>query len=244
MNNNKNSIITNNKSKKDPVIIMALYDNTRNGMTTKPTKIYHEIEMSLKINKEYCSKNILFLADNVENALFLESNGCKVFKIFDDIPTFIKIDKKHKLKFWMVLWALKKFKEVLWLDWDTICLKWPDNDFWNWSRYLNTPKFIKIPDYWATVNCGVYFVNKYWINDMEKNVNVDVSEPNDELIWKSILPKDITNRVEYWWGDRIVNIWDHKKDMHYITKNTYFVHIRDLSLTNHIRDYYQKIINE
>ena len=140
------------------------------------------------------------------------------------------------MKHWMCRWALREYGEFLWVDWDTVLLRPPDAEFWSWCRTHGTPKFIQIPGYWATVNCGVYYAASPWAPAMERSLSSTVPEPNDELLWASVLPKDIHSRSEYWWGDRAVNIWA-ESEFSLIGPGTYFAHVRDLAWASALREH-------
>jgi hypothetical protein len=85
-------------------------------------------------------------------------------------------------------------------------------------------------------------VNDKWVEKMDQSLHNSVSEPNDELLWKTILPKDVLNKGEYWWGDRAQNIWT-KAEFSRITTNTYFAHVRNLQWAGEIRDHYKLLTN-
>lgn len=131
----------------------------------------------------------------------------------------------------MVLWAVKTFGEVLWIDWDTINLRPLDQQFWDWCHAYDTPKFVYIPNYWAVVNCSVYYVSEPWAKAMECSFYSHVSEPNDELLWANVLPKNIQSRPEFWWEDRVLNIWT-PEECNTTTDRTYFAHVRYLEFVN------------
>ena len=139
------------------------------------------------------------------------------------------------MKHWMCMWALREFGEFLWVDWDTVMLRSPDSSFWAWCRAHGTPKFVHIPDYWATVNCGVYYAGSDWLSAMEHSFDAEVSEPNDELLWASVLPRDVRSRPEFWWGSRVAQIWN-CSDMAAVDEDTYFAHVKHLSWASTLRD--------
>ena len=64
---------------------------------------------------------------------------------------------------------------------------------------------------------------------MEKSFSAQVEIPNDELLWKSVLPDDVRNRKEFWLNDYVVNIWT-EDDFKDVTENTYFLHLKDFSM--------------
>lgn len=214
-------------------IIAGYYPYTRNGVTHAPRAILEEMPGCLTINPYY-RDNVLFLAGDEQSANQLLELGLTPYRIFDDAPDAIHRDTAHKMKHWMCLWALREFGEFLWADWDTVMLREPDEGFWDFCRKHRTPKFVWIEDYWATVNCGVYYANSDWIPAMEASFESIVSEPNDELLWASVLPHDVRERPEFWWADRVVQIWD-KSEMAGITTDTYFAHVKHLAWADELR---------
>lgn len=214
-------------------IICGLYYYRRAGVTRFPSATLREVTRSLALNPWY-SNQLLVLAGDVPAALLLESLGVRVHRVFDDAPAAVHHDAAHLMKHWMCLWALRTFGEFLWLDWDTVSLREPDAAFWNWCREGGTPKFIHIRDYWATVNCGVYYASAEWAGRMELGFGRTVSQPNDELLWAAVLPDDVLERPEFWWGSRAVNVWT-ERDFATVTPETYFAHVRHLSWAPEIR---------
>ena len=138
------------------------------------------------------------------------------------------------MKHWMCAWALKEFGEFLWVDWDTVMLRPPDRDFWAWCRACGTPKFVQIPNYWATVNCGVYYSGASWLEAMHQSFEARVSEPNDELLWASVLPGDVASRPEFWWGERVAQVWT-RADFQAVGTRTYFAHVKHLEWAEELR---------
>ena len=206
---------------------MGLYPYTRGGVTTTSPRILLEIDASLRINR-WEEEGVLFLAGDEWAAGELHARGLPVTHIFTDAPAAIHRDAAHKMKHWMCLWALREFGEFLWVDWDVICLQRPDVPFWDWARSFETPKFIFIPNYWATVNCAVYYACATWADIMEESFVAEVSQPNDELLWSTILPTDVTTRIEFWWDNRVFNIWN-KPDYSLMNANAYFCHVRNFN---------------
>ena len=207
-------------------MIAGLYPYTRAGLMHSPRVTLKEIPDSLAVNPTY-RDDLMVLAGDKASASQLEEFGLTVCRIFDDAPTEIHQDSAHKMKHWMCRWALEEFGEFLWIDWDTVMLRRPDKAFVNWCRTSGTPKFIRIPNYWATVNCGVYYASINWLSAMKSSFDAPVSEPNDELLWTSVLPTDVCERPEFWWGNRVVNIWT-PDDFENIGPNTYFAHVKHL----------------
>ena len=41
---------------------------------------------------------------------------------------------------------------------------------------------------------------------MEASFEAEVEEPNDELLWRSVLPADVRSRRDFWWGPRVVHV--------------------------------------
>ena len=71
---------------------------------------------------------------------------------------------------------------------------------------------------------------------MENILELWDGEPNDELLWAAVLPHDINDRKEFWFGDLAINIWA-KEEISLINKNTYFAHIKTF-------EYYKTITNQ
>jgi len=111
-------------------MIAGYYPYTRNGVTHPPRAILKEIPASLRINPSY-RENLLVLAGDQSSAQQLEKFGLQAHRIFEDAPMAIHRDTAHKMKHWMCLWALREFGEFLWVDWDTVLLKEPDQAFWD-----------------------------------------------------------------------------------------------------------------
>ena len=216
-----------------PPMIAGLYPYTRGGVSKPPIVTLAEIPASLVVNPTYRDE-LLLLAGDEGSAEQLAGFGLKVHHAFDDAPAEVRIDAAHKMKHWMCRWALNEFGEFLWVDWDTVMLRRPDDAFWAWCRRFGTPKFLKIPGYWATVNCGVYYACRNWREAMDRSFAAQVSEPNDELLWSAVLPVDVVNRPEYWLGPRAVNVWT-KDDFALVGEETYFAHVKTLDWASEIR---------
>ncbi|MBZ0264918.1 hypothetical protein K8I28_09640 [bacterium] len=215
-------------------MIAGLYQRTRGGKSSLPSSTLHEIRASLKVNPEYRDRMIVLAADDV-SARQLSEFEIQAHRIFTDAPEEIHLDAVHKMKHWMCLWALKEYGEFLWVDWDTVMLRVPDLAFWAACRKYKSPKFIWIKNYWATVNCGVYYACKEWIPMLEKSLSVEVSEPNDELLWAAVLPKDVRNQKEFWWDGEVAHVWS-ENDFKNITPQTFFAHVRFLGWAQKIRN--------
>lgn len=209
-------------------LISGLYKNIRGGVQRSSEKILHEVGESLKINPQY-RENFVCYADCQENAKFLEQKGCFVHRVFDDAPQEIIFDTKHKMKHWFMYNAVREFGDVLWVDWDTYNRKPIDDVFLNHCFSSSNPKFTWIENYWAVVNCAVYYLNEGSIDIMERSFSAKVSEPNDELLWASVLPEDVRKRKEYWLNNFVVNIW-REEEFADVTENTYFLHLKDFSM--------------
>jgi len=214
-------------------MIAGLYPYTRAGITHSPRITLKEIPDSLAVNPTY-RDDLLVLAGDKNSAAQLEEFGLTVYHVFDDAPAEIHHDAAHKMKHWMCRWALEEFGEFLWIDWDTVMLRRPDMAFLDWCRTSGTPKFIWIPNYWATVNCGIYYAGKNWLSAMVRSFGASVSEPNDELLWTTVLPADIRERPEFWWGKRVAQIWT-PADFKNIGSHTYFAHVKHLEWSNNLR---------
>jgi hypothetical protein len=217
-----------------PPIIAGLYPYTRGGITSPPRFVLQEIEQSLQINPSYRT-DLLVLAGDVGSAHILEGFGLRVHRSFDDAPEAIRRDTAHKMKHWMCRWALQEFGEFLWVDWDTVLLRPLDEGFWSVCKSSTTPRFVWIDDYWATVNCGVYYASDHWLPAMERSFEAQVTEPNDELLWASVLPADVRAQEMFWWGDRVVQISD-ESDFAKITTSTYLAHVKHLEWADAIRN--------
>lgn len=192
------------------------------------TNILHEITDSVQLNSHY-KTDIVCYADTKENALFLQKAGCYVHKVFDNAPLDIVHDTKHKMKHWIMYNAVQEFNDVLWIDWDTYNVKKIDECFLNYCFANPYPKFTWINNYWTTVNCAVYYMNDSWTTQMQRSFGAQVEMPNDELLWKSVLPTDVRSRKEYWLNNFVVNIWT-KDDFKDVTANTYFLHLKVFSM--------------
>ena len=217
-----------------PPMIAGLYPYRRAGVTRPPVVTLKEIPQCLDVNPWY-REELLVLAGDGESRRRLEGFGLKVERVFDDAPESVQRDAAHKMKHWMCLWALREFGEFLWVDWDTVCVRRPDSSFWEWTRAAGTPRFIRIPDYWATVNCGVYYAPGSWTTDMAASFGAVVEEPNDELLWRSVLPADVVHRSEFWWGPKVVHVQT-EAEISLVTAEALFVHTKDLSWASAIRD--------
>ena len=214
-------------------MIAGLYPYTRDGIKHAPRVTLAEIPQSLDVNPPYRDE-LLVLAGDDESARQLEAFGLRVHRVFDDAPAAVRRDTAHKMKHWMCLWALQEFGEFLWVDWDTVMLRPPDAEFWAACRDRRTPKFVWIDDYWATVNCGVYYACDEWTDAMRHSFQAEVSEPNDELLWASVLPPDVRARPEFWWGERVVQIWD-EGDFAQIGSLTCFAHVKEFQWAEALR---------
>lgn len=209
-------------------LISGLYRNICGGQMGDCTNILHEITDSVQLNSHY-KTDIVCYADTKENALFLQKAGCYVHKVFDNAPLDIVHDTKHKMEHWIMYNAVQEFNDVLWIDWDTYNVKKIDECFLNYCFANPYPKFTWINNYWTTVNCAVYYMNDSWTTQMQRSFGAQVEMPNDELLWKSVLPTDVRSRKEYWLNDFVVNIWT-KDDFKDVTANTYFLHLKVFSM--------------
>ena len=207
-----------------PPMITGLFSVKQKGKSVIRPKIIQEIQNSLRINKWYKEK-LIFLAGDIKAARILESFGLNVYKVFDEAPSIIHEEAAFRMKHWMVFWMLQHFGEVIWIDWDTINIIKPDDHFYAYCRAYNTPKFVFIPGYHATVNCSVYYVSYHWEKAMKQSFKAKTSLPNDELLWSSILPKNVVDLKEFWWGDLVINVWL-ENECSWIKKNTYFAHVK------------------
>jgi len=213
--------------------ISGLYKNICGGIKKSCKKTLEEVHNSLQINPHY-RKQLVCYADCTETSDFLKKEGCYVHKVFDDAPADIIFDTKHKMKHWIMYNAVKEFKNVLWIDWDTYNRKPIDEPFINYCLATPNPKFTWIKNYWATVNCAVYYLNESSLELMKKSFSAKVSEPNDELLWTSVLPPDVRKQKEYWLNSFVVNIWD-EIDFQDVTPETYFLHLKNFSMLKNYR---------
>src|SRR5271157_2469576 len=127
-------------------IIMGLYRYVRGGIDSTNEHIFYEVKRCLEINPWY-AEHAIFLAGDTPSERFLNELGLDVTVTFADAPRKVLLNKAHFMKHWMCIWALEKFGAFLWLDWDTIALKQPDDEFWAYCLTGNNPKFIYIPKY-------------------------------------------------------------------------------------------------
>lgn len=215
-------------------MIAGLYPYTRAGVTQPPVVTLREIPASLEVNPLYRDR-LIVLAGDEPSASHLRSFGLEVRRVFADAPASVRRDAAHNMKHWMCRWALAEFGEFLWVDWDTVCIRPPDEQFAEWTRGARTPRFIRIPNYWATVNCGVYFASADWAAAMDASFEAEVSEPNDELLWASVLPRDVVHRPDFWWGDRVIHVERHE-DIQWVTPNAWFAHVKHLEWAAALRD--------
>ncbi|WP_298393691.1 hypothetical protein [Flavobacterium sp.] len=214
-------------------LVSGLYFYTRNGKSNYPDNIISELKQSLKINPWYREQLICY-ADSKEMADVLKTNGLYVHKIFDTAPIEILKDTAHKMKHWIMFEAVKEFNDVIWIDWDTYALKPIDEVFIQKCLKTENPKFTLIQNYWATVNCAIYYLNKKYAAIMEQSFDAIVAEPNDELLWKSVLPKNIVALEHFWLNDFVINIWD-EEDFKNITNNTYFLHLKNFDMLSKLK---------
>lgn len=211
-------------------LISGLYKNIRGGELASSDRIRQEICDSITHNPHYRNQLICY-ADSKESADFLKNQGCYVHKVFDDAPSDIIFDAKHKMKHWIMYNAAKEFGNVLWIDWVTLNIKPVDDKFENHCLSSPHPKFTWINNYWAIVNCSVYYLNESSLGIMKESFSAKVPEPNDELLWASVLPPNVRNQKEYWLNDLVINIWL-ESEFSEITPNTYFLHLKDFSMLN------------
>ncbi len=217
-----------------PPIVMGYYPYTRNGITHAPRTILEEIGASLRVNPWYRQRALILAGDRAA-ATVLARYGLTVARIFDDAPRPVRDNAAHWMKHWMMLWAVREFGEALWLDWDTVAVVPPADSFWAAARLHETPKFVLIRGYQhAVVNCGVYYAPIAWADRMAQSFNLGVESPNDEHLWEAVLPRDVLNRPEYWWGDMVRYV----SGMHRIAElppQLVFAHVKDLALAEAIR---------
>lgn len=216
-----------------PPLIAGLYPYTRGGATSPPRVTLAEIPESLRVNRWYRDRLVVLAGDRA-SADQLRGFGLRPTRVFDDSPPEVQRDAAHKMKHWMCRWALREFGEFLWVDWDTVSLKEPDEAFWARCRSTPTPRFIRIPGYWATVNCGVYYAPSSWAKAMDASFEAVVEEPNDELLWRAVLPRDVMERPEFWWDEEAVHV-QAPRDFHRVTGTTYFAHVKQLGWAEAIR---------
>jgi hypothetical protein len=114
-------------------MIAGLYPYTRADVTQPPVVTLREIPASLEVNPLYRDR-LIVLAGDEPSASHLRHFGLEVRRVFADAPASIRRDAAHKMKHWMCRWALAEFGEFLWVDWDTICIRPPDEQFAEWTR--------------------------------------------------------------------------------------------------------------
>ncbi|MEQ1503709.1 MAG: hypothetical protein ABMB14_15830 [Myxococcota bacterium] len=214
-------------------MIAGLYPYARGGVVHPPVVTLREIPACLDVNPSYRDR-LVVLAGDEPSADHLRSFGLEVRRVFEDAPPSVRRDAAHKMKHWMCRWALTEFGEFLWVDWDTVCVRPPDEAWESLVRGSDTPRFIRIPNYWATVNCGVYYAPSSWASAMDASFDAEVSEPNDELLWRSVLPPNVVDRPEFWWGERAVHV-ERPQDIGLVTTETYFAHVKRLEWAPSIR---------
>ena len=214
-------------------LIAGLYPYTRGGVTQPPVVTLQEIPASLRVNPRYRERLQVLAGDHV-SAAHLERLGLKVRRVFDDAPEWVHHDAAHLMKHWMCRWALTEFGECLWVDWDTVCLREPDAELSIRVRSSKSPRFIRIPNYRATVNCGVYYAHASWAVAMERSFEATVSEPNDELLWREVLPADVTERPEFWWSTEAVHV-ETFDQVALVQPDSYFAHVKRLDWAGAIR---------
>ena len=214
-------------------MIAGLYPYSGGGTVSPPVVTLREIPESLMVNPLYRDRLVVLAGDRV-SADHLERFGLKVRRVFDDAPAWVHRDAAHLMKHWMCRWALDEFGECLWVDWDTVCIREPDDELASRVRSTSSPRFIRIPNYWATVNCGVYYAPAAWAEAMDRSFDATVSEPNDELLWSDVLPKDVTARPELWWSTEAVHV-EEIDQINLVGASTYFAHVKRLEWASAIR---------
>jgi hypothetical protein len=68
---------------------------------------------------------------------------------------------------------------------------------------------------------------------MSAGLEANLAEPNDELCWAAVLPKEVASDSRFWWGDRVINVWN-ENDMKSVPDGACFLHVRDLNWSNHL----------
>lgn len=214
-------------------LIAGLYPYTRGGIARPPVVTLQEIPASLRVNPLY-RKQLTVLAGDRASAERLEGFGLRVHRVFDDAPAWVQRDAAHLMKHWMCRWALDEFGDCLWVDWDTVCIRAPDDELAARVRSSGSPRFIRIPSYWATVNCGVYYAHASWAEPMDRSFEATVSEPNDELLWRAVLPPDVLERPEFWWSTEAVHV-ETFDQIELVNADTNFAHVKNLGWAEAIR---------
>lgn len=69
---------------------------------------------------------------------------------------------------------------------------------------------------------------------MGRSFDAVVSEPNDKLLWASVLPVDVADRPAFWWGERVAQIWI-RDDFALVAAGTYFAHVKHLEWADELR---------
>lgn len=215
---------------------MGMYKYKRNGIEYMPYKTMQEVVQWIIFNKSFIDNHeILLYAGDIFSYTYLRSKGFENIMLCDNAPKVVIENSAHYMKFWFIYKALQKYDEIIWLDWDTYIIRHPDLKFFEWERSGDKPKFVYIRGYKPVVNTSVLYVNQKNRKLLEKAVKLmEITwPPNDELLWKKILPKNITSMKDYWWFDLVLNIWE-MSDLEKITRNTYILHIRSYDLLRRI----------
>lgn len=75
---------------------------------------------------------------------------------------------------------------------------------------------------------------------MERSLSLPVGSPNDELLWRAVLPDGVADAPEYWWGERAVNVWT-EAEFDNVSTATVFAHVRDLSWAEPLREHVRRL---
>lgn len=204
-----------------------------------------ELNYCLECNPIY-RETMIFLAADQTTADMLSSLGVRVTRIFKDAPDHVWFNTTHRMKHWMGLWALREYGEYLWVDWDTIMTREADGEFWSNCRQGGTPKFIRIPAYkHAVVNCGVLYVPGAWGERMETSFELGAHLTNDEHIWEKILPENVLERPEFWFGPEVQHVSGAQKTGR-ITSQLRFAHLGsgNFSVAHAIREAHKRAQQE
>lgn len=228
--------------KSSPPLVMGLFSVKKKEKRLVTPKMMKEVARSLEVNPWY-RKKVLFLAGDFLSARILEGLGLHVYRNFQEASSEIHDRSAFLMKHWMMLSMLREFGEALWIDWDTINLLPLDQPFFEFCRAYQTPKFVYIPGYHATVNCSVYYVSHHWLKAMEKSFQMNSDFSNDEELWRAVLPSGVIHKPEFWWGDRVVNVWL-KNECAWVKPLTYFAHVKTFAYGSQIRKHRRSFLSD
>lgn len=128
-----------------------------------------------------------------------------------EIPVSLAVNPSYRSQLIVLAGdATSALGEFLWVDWDTVCVRDPDEELASFVRATATPRFIGIPGHWATVNGGVYDAHASWTDAMDES-----------------LP-------DFWWGARAVHV-ESEEQISWVTSAAWFAHVKRLEWAPRIR---------